>query len=319
MSIVALSQLTPGLLCGELNDLSLAARTPKTVPLLGMAKVGFVGLGVMGGPIAGHLINGGHDVTVWNRSTAKSEPLRAQGATVARDLKSLAENCDVIFTCVGRSEDVAEVVREMAPHAKPGTLFIDHSTIEPSMARTLCNELKSQNLNFVDAPITGGTMGAQKGTLTIFCGGDHNDVASAMTVMLPYTKRAERVGDSGSGQVMKLANQIAVGGALLGLCESIAFAKKAGLDINQAHSMIGGGAGGSWAFENYGPKVLNQDWTPGFSVKNQRKDFGYCEAAAKDLGIEIAMTELANRLLGELQKLGREEEATAALYEVYLK
>ena len=284
-----------------------------------MAKVGFVGLGVMGGPMAGHLIKGGHDVTVWNRSESKSESLRTQGASVAPDLMSLAESCEVIFTCVGRSEDVAEVVRAMAPHSKPETLFVDHSTIEPSMARTLHGELKKQSLNFVDAPITGGSVGAQNGTLTIFCGGDHDDVVLAMNVMLPYTKRAERVGDSGSGQVMKLANQIAVGGALLGLCESIAFATKAGLDIHQAHSMIGGGAGGSWAFENYGAKVLNQDWSPGFSVKNQRKDFGYCESAAKELGIEIAMTELANRLLGELQKQGREEDATAALYEVYLK
>jgi 3-hydroxyisobutyrate dehydrogenase-like beta-hydroxyacid dehydrogenase len=285
----------------------------------GMAKVGFVGLGVMGGPMAGHLLTGGNEVTVWNRSTAKSEPLKAQGAVVADDLKHLAENCDVIFTCVGRSEDVAEVVRAMSPHAKPNTLFVDHSTIEPSMARILHSELMQQNLRFVDAPITGGSMGAKNGTLTIFCGGDHDDVAHAMTIMLPYTKRAERVGDSGSGQVMKLANQIAVGGALLGLCESIAFAKKAGLDIHQAHSMIGGGAGGSWAFDNYGAKILNEDWTPGFSVKNQRKDFGYCESAANDLGIDIAMTMLANRLLAELQKQGREEDATAALYEVYLK
>ena len=283
-----------------------------------MAKVGFVGLGVMGGPMAGHLIKGGHDVTVWNRSPGKTEDLTSQGARAATDLKELAKSCDFIFTCVGRSEDVAEVVRAMVAHAKPGTLFVDHSTIEPSMARTLHSELKEKGLKFVDAPITGGSMGAKNGTLTIFCGGDHDDVASAMNVILPYTKRAERVGESGAGQVMKLANQIAVGGALMGLCESLAFAKKAGLDINQAHSMIGGGAGGSWAFENYGAKILHEDWSPGFSVKNQRKDFGYCEAAAKDLGIEISMTELANRLLKELQKAGREEDATPALYEVYL-
>ena len=272
----------------------------------------------MGGPMAGHLIKGGHDVTVWNRSPGKTEDLTSQGARAATDLKELAKSCDFIFTCVGRSEDVAEVVRAMVAHAKPGTLFVDHSTIEPSMARALHSELKAKRLKFVDAPITGGSMGAKNGTLTIFCGGDHDDVAGAMNVMLPYTKRAERVGESGAGQVMKLANQIAVGGALMGLCESLAFAKKAGLDINQAHSMIGGGAGGSWAFENYGAKILHEDWSPGFSVKNQRKDFGYCEAAAKDLGIEISMTELANRLLKELQRVGREEDATAALYEVYL-
>lgn len=284
-----------------------------------MAKVGFVGLGVMGGPMAGHLFKGGQEVMVWNRTASKADELVDQGLTAAIDLQQLAENCDIIFTCVGRSEDVAEVVRHMVPFAKPGTLFVDHSTIEPAMAKTLYAELKEKGLGFVDAPITGGSMGAKNGTLTIFCGGDHDDVVEAMNVMLPYTKRAERVGESGAGQIMKLANQIAVGGALLGVCESLAFAQKAGLDIQQAHSMIGGGAAGSWAFDNYGPKVLNHDWTPGFSVKNQRKDFGYCETAAEELGIEIPMTELANRLLNELQEAGRGEDTTAALYEVYLK
>jgi 3-hydroxyisobutyrate dehydrogenase-like beta-hydroxyacid dehydrogenase len=284
-----------------------------------MAKVGFVGLGVMGGPMAGHLFTGGHDVIVWNRTASKADELVDQGLTAAIDLQQLAENSDVIFTCVGRSEDVAEVVRQMTPFAKPGTLFVDHSTIEPAMAKTLYAELKEKGLRFVDAPITGGSMGAKNGTLTIFCGGDHDDVVEAMAVMLPYTKRAERVGEAGAGQVMKLANQIAVGGALLGVCESLAFAQKAGLDLAQAHSMIGGGAAGSWAFDNYGPKVLNQDWTPGFSVKNQRKDFGYCETAADEMGIEIPMTELANRLLNELQEAGRGEDTTAALFEVYLK
>ncbi|MBI1332758.1 MAG: NAD-binding protein [Armatimonadetes bacterium] len=282
-----------------------------------MAKVGFVGLGVMGGPMAGHLLKAGHQLTVWNRTPGKADELAAQGATEAKSLQELAENCEIIFSCVGRSEDVAEVVRAMAPHAKPGTTFVDHSTIEPSMAKTLHEELKLKNLNFVDAPITGGSMGAKNGTLTIFCGGDHDVVAHAMTIMLPYTKRAERVGEAGQGQVMKLANQIAVGGALIGLCECLAFAEKAGLDIQQAHSMIGSGAGGSWAFENYGRMILNRDWTPGFSVKNQRKDFGYCEAAAGQMNADIPLTELVNRLLGVLQSQGREEDTTAALFEVY--
>lgn len=284
-----------------------------------MAKVGFVGLGVMGGPMAGHLIKGGHQVTVWNRTPGKSDDLKMQGATVADSLQELAKNSDFIFTCVGRSEDVAEVVREMANHASTGTVFVDHSTIEPSMAKTLHADLKTKGMHFVDAPITGGSMGAKNGTLTIFCGGDHDVVVEAMNVMIPYTKRAERVGESGAGQTMKLANQIAVGGALIGLCESLSFAKKAGLDVQQAHSMIGGGAGGSWAFENYGRMILNQDWTPGFSIKNQRKDFGYCENAAEDMGAMVPMTELVNELLGRLQEAGRGEDTTAALYEVYLE
>lgn len=269
--------------------------------------------------MAGHLLKGGHEVIVWNRTPGKTDQLKADGAAVAASLQEVAENADVIFTCVGRSEDVAQVVREMANHAKLGTLFVDHSTIEPSMAKTLHNELKAKGLHFVDAPITGGSMGAKNGTLTIFCGGDHDDVTHAMNVMLSYTKRAERVGDAGQGQVMKLANQIAVGGALIGLCESLAFATKAGLDVQQAHSMIGGGAGGSWAFENYGRMILNHDWTPGFSVKNQRKDFGYCEATAEEIGIDIPLTELVNQLLKKLQEAGREDETTAALYEVYLE
>ncbi|HLO97728.1 MAG TPA: NAD(P)-dependent oxidoreductase, partial [Fimbriimonas sp.] len=197
-------------------------------------------------------------------------------------------------------------------------LIIDQSTIEPEVAKGLYDELKQKGIAFVDAPVTGGSMGANAGTLTIFCGGDEADVAKAMDVMKPYTKRAARVGGPGAGQTMKLANQIAVGGALLGLCESMAFAKKAGLEVSQAHDMIGGGAGGSWAFANYGPKLLANDWTPGFSVKNQRKDFGYCESAAQEFGIEIPMTQIANELLKRLADAGREDDTTAALYEVYL-
>ena len=283
-----------------------------------MARIGFVGLGVMGAPMAGHLLAAGHQVSVWNRSQGKADSLVEKGAKLAPNLASLAESCDVIISCVGRSEDVEQVVLAMADCASPETLFIDQSTIEPAMARSLASRLSAKGLRFVDAPVTGGSMGAQNGTLTIFCGGSERDVEEAIEVMKPYTKRAERVGDVGAGQTMKLANQVAVGGALIGLCESLALAAKAGLDVEQAHSMIGGGAGGSWAFQNYGPKLLTSDWTPGFSVKNQTKDFGYCESAAADLGLEIPMTALVNHLLKRLADVGREEDTTAALYDVYL-
>lgn len=275
-------------------------------------------MGVMGAPMAGHLAKAGNQVTVWNRTPSKAAPALEHGAKEVSSIEELTANSDIIISCVGRSEDVQEVVLKTAQFAKPGTLFIDQSTIEPQVAKQLHEELASKGLRFVDAPVTGGSMGASAGTLTIFCGGDEADVEEAIDAMVPYTKRSARVGGPGAGQTMKLANQIAVGGALLGLCESMAFAKKAGLDISQAHDMIGGGAGGSWAFANYGPKLLAQDWTPGFSVKNQRKDFNYCEAAAEQFGIEIAMTEVANRLLAKLQDAGREEDTTAALYEVYL-
>lgn len=266
--------------------------------------------------MAGHLLRAGHDLVVWNRTVSKSESLRDQGATVASSLADLAPRCDVVMTCVGRSEDVDECIAAMAPTARPNTLFVDHSTIAPAAAIEIGTSLARAGLRFVDAPITGGSVGAQKGQLTIFCGGSPSDVEQAMPILAVYAKRAERVGDLGSGQSMKLANQIAVGGALLALCECMAFVKKAGLDAVQAREMIGGGAAASWAFENYGPKIIAQDWTPGFSVKNQRKDFEYCKAAAREIGAAIPGTELVDSLLARLQESGHEEWTTAAMFEV---
>lgn len=284
-----------------------------------MKRLGFVGLGVMGEPMAGHLVDAGQTVFVWNRSAGKADRLAKIGATVCETLTELAEQCDVIITCVGRTEDVDDVVTELLKTAKPNALFIDHSTISPAGAVEIGKKIFAAGRRFVDAPITGGSMGAQKGTLTVFLGGSEADVNEAIEAIRPYSKRAERVGEMGAGQMMKMANQIAVGGALLGLCESLAFAKKAGLDTTQARDMISGGAGGSWNFENYGPKILRSDWTPGFSIKNQRKDFGYCHEAASGLGIQIPGTDLLNKMLKVLQDQGRGEDATAALYELYFQ
>jgi 3-hydroxyisobutyrate dehydrogenase-like beta-hydroxyacid dehydrogenase len=281
-----------------------------------MSHVGFVGLGVMGGPMAGHLVKAGRSVIVWNRTSSKAEPVREQGAHVASSLADLASKCRVIFLCVGRTEDVAECLRAMMPHAASGTLFVDHSTISPTGAAALHEEAKAAGVRFLDAPITGGSMGAQKGTLTIFCGGEAADFEEAKLVMDAYAKRAELVGGPGLGQMMKAANQIAVGGALLALCESLAFAERAGLDLALTRDMLSGGAAGSWAMENYGPKILDRDWSPGFSVKNQRKDFGYCREAAAALELSIPGTELVDGLLAELSAEGRGEDATAALFEV---
>lgn len=283
-----------------------------------MEQVGFVGLGVMGGPMAGHLLKAGHSVSVWNRTASKSATLGEAGAHICESLKEVAERCSVIFLCVSRSEDVDQCLSELEKHAKPGTLFVDHSTIAPSAAVKFHEQLTASGFHFIDAPITGGSMGAQSGTLTIFCGGEDADIARAMPLMSAYAKRAEKVGPGGFGQQMKLANQIAVGGALQALCESLAFAKKAGLDLHQAREMIGGGAAGSWAFENYGPKILNHDWAPGFSIDNQRKDFGYCKDAADQIDAYIPSTILTDELLKRLQDAGHGDWTTAALYEVML-
>ena len=294
------------------------SKLPVPLPRYNIAmKLGFVGLGVMGGPMARHLVAAGLDVTVWNRSSGKAELLFAAGANIAENLEDLGRTCQVICTCVTRTEDVQVCLDAMVPHAKPGTLFIDHSTIAPDSAVAIAAQLKAKGLRFVDAPITGGSMGAQHGRLTIFCGGPEADVEQAIEVVKPYTKTAARVGPNGAGQQMKMANQIAVGGALLALCESLNYAAKAGLDIKQAHELIGGGAGGSWAFENYGPKILNHDWSPGFTIENQRKDFAYCSEAAKKIGAAIPGTELIDRLLAELQEAGHGDWTTASLFETY--
>lgn len=283
-----------------------------------MKKIGFIGMGVMGAPMAGHLAQAGNQVRVWNRTPGKSAKATAKGAKAVDSIAQLAAESDVVISCVGTTEDVAEVLSLAADHAPKGALFIDHSTILPDGAVEIGRRLAALGMRFVDAPITGGSMGAENGTLTIFLGGEKPAVDEALQVVQPYAKRAEHVGGSGAGQQMKMANQIAVAGNVLGLCESLAFAKRSGLDIEQAKAMIGAGAGGNWAFENYGPKILNKDWKPGFSVKNQHKDFNYCERAAQGVGLDIPMTVLANELMRRLIAEGREEDTTAALFELYL-
>ncbi|MCX7799512.1 MAG: NAD(P)-dependent oxidoreductase [Fimbriimonadales bacterium] len=277
-------------------------------------RVGFVGLGVMGGPMAGHLLAKGFDLTVWNRTASKTRPLAEAGARVAESLEALGAACDAVVLCVNRTEDVRECLERLAPALARGSLAIDHSTISPVAAREFQARLRAEGIGFVDAPVTGGSMGAQKGQLTVFCGGEEDDVRRALPIVGAYARRAERVGGPGSGQMMKMANQIAVAGSLLGLCEALAFARKAGLDLGQTVELVGSGAAGSWAFQNYGPKILAEDWSPGFSIDNQLKDFAYCEEAAKAVGAAIPGTELVERLLADLRDQGLGGQTTAALY-----
>jgi 3-hydroxyisobutyrate dehydrogenase-like beta-hydroxyacid dehydrogenase len=169
----------------------------------------------------------------------------------------------------------------------------------------------------MDAPVTGGSMGAKAGTLTIFCGGTADVFEKCLPFLEVYGKKVAHVGPTGAGQWMKLANQIAVGGALLSLCESLSFAQKARLNIEQARELLGSGAGGSWAMEHYGKMILAEDWTPGFSVQNQRKDFGYCFDAASEIGANIPTTRIADDLLARLEAAGRGADTTAALFDVY--
>ena len=273
-------------------------------------NIGFIGLGTMGGPMAGHLLAKGHAVTVWNRTPGKDAAILECGGTSVQSIQELSGS-QVIISCVGGSQDVKDCLLAVRP-ANP-TLFIDHSTIEPTAAVEIATELAEAGHMFVDAPVTGGSMGAVNGTLTIFLGGEPAACVMAETIVQAYGRNVRRVGDSGAGQWMKLANQIAVGGALAGLCESLAFAKRAGLDIKVAKEMIGAGAGGSWAFDNYGPRILDENWEPGFSIRNQVKDFRYVISAAEQTGASVPTTRVINQELeAMLEEFGG--DTTAALY-----
>ena len=271
--------------------------------------VGFIGMGVMGARMAGHLAKQ-FDVTVWNRTREKAEAV--DGVKVADTLADLGKACDAIFLCVSRTEDVREVLSELKPHLRGDVLIVDHSTIEPRAAKELAQEFG----RFVDAPVTGGEKGAIDGSLTIFCGGAEADIEQAMPFMEAYGKRVRRVGDSGLGQMMKMANQISVVGCVLAMAECLAFAERSGMDLAETIELVGSGAGGSWSLAHYGPKVLERDWSPGFSIDLQQKDLGYALDAAREMGLELPGSELIHRLFSKLQAEGRGGQATPALFEV---
>lgn len=267
--------------------------------------------------MAGHLLQAGHELSVFSRTPEKAEGARGKGAQVVGSLRELGEVSEAVFLCVTRSEDVEQCIHEMM--GGRASLFVDHSTILPKAAIGLHTSLSERGKRFIDAPITGGSMGAIKGQLTIFCGGSEADIEEAKIYMAAYAKRAERVGGPGAGQMTKMANQIAVGGALMALCESLAFAKKAGLDVSLTRELLASGAAASWAFDNYGPKILAEDWSPGFSVANQVKDFEYCLDTAVDIDAALPGTAVVDELLQEMMEEGDSGLTTAALYQKLLE
>ncbi|MER3413867.1 MAG: hypothetical protein C4341_06440 [Armatimonadota bacterium] len=277
--------------------------------------LGFVGLGVMGGAMAKHLAEKGHRLTVWNRTPAKAEPLRGR-AEIAETLEDVTRTARIILLCVSRTEDVLELVHRMAVTAQSDTLFVDHSTIAPRAARELAASLHDKGLHLLDAPVTGGSIGAQSGTLIAFCGGREEDFDRARPYLEAYTRTARLVGGAGAGQMMKMANQIAVCLTLLSMAECLSFADKAGLDLQACIELIGSGAGGSWSLQNYGPKAVVGDYTPGFSVANQQKDLRYALEAAREVKASLPGSALVHQLLAALENAGEGERATTALIEV---
>ncbi len=283
-----------------------------------MAKVAFLGLGVMGYPMAGHLkAKGGHDVTVYNRNTAKAEKWVGQhGGASAATPKAAATGQDVVFACVGNDDDLRTVTigPDGAFHGmKKGAIFVDNTTASAEVARELAAEARTRGFDFIDAPVSGGQAGAENGMLTVMCGGDPAVYARAEPVIMAYARACRLLGPSGAGQLAKMINQICIAGLVQGLAEGVHFGKKAGLDIEAVIDVISKGAAGSWQMENRG-KTMNQGkFDFGFAVDWMRKDLSIVLSEGRRNGANLPVTALVDQFYSEVQKMGGGRWDTSSL------
>jgi 3-hydroxyisobutyrate dehydrogenase len=282
-----------------------------------MAKVAFLGLGVMGYPMARHLKAKGHEVAVYNRTTAKAEKwVSENGGRLAKSPKEAAEAQEIVFCCVGNDDDLRQVVtgKDGAFEGmKSGAIFVDHTTASATVARELHAKGKEKGVGFVDAPVSGGQAGAENGALTVMCGGDPDIYGKAEPVIMSYARACRLLGPSGSGQLTKMINQICIAGLVQGLAEGIHFGKRAGLDIEAVLDVISKGAAGSWQMENRG-KTMNQGkFEFGFAVDWMRKDLGICLDEARKNGAQLPVTALVDQFYAEVQKMGGRRWDTSSL------
>ena len=288
----------------------------------GKTVVGFAGLGVMGQSMAGHILDAGYDLLVYNRTKEKAKNLIERGAVWKDDPRSLAEGSDVVITMVGYPADVEHVYlgeRGLLEGARPGTVLIDMTTSSPGLAARIAEEGKKKGVSVLDAPVSGGDRGAREATLSIMVGGDEkvfNDMAPLFSVM---GKGIVLQGGAGSGQHTKMANQIAIASGMMGVCEAVVYAKKAGLDPDRVLSSISAGAAGSWSLSNLAPRMLRGDFAPGFFVKHLIKDMKIALEEAKGMGMETPGLARTLELYEELASMGYENDGTQALYRLYDK
>jgi 3-hydroxyisobutyrate dehydrogenase len=283
-----------------------------------MAKVAFLGLGVMGFPMAGHLKNkGGHEVTVYNRNAAKADKWVTQfGGKKAATPKEAAAGQDFVMMCVGNDNDVRQVAlgNNGAYDAMgKGTVFVDHTTASAEIARELHAEAKKRGFDFIDAPVSGGQAGAENGVLTVMCGGEAGPYEKAEKVIASYARMCKLLGSPGSGQLAKMVNQICIAGAVQGLAEGIHFAKKAGLDIEALIATISKGAAQSWQMENRYKTMRDNKYDFGFAVDWMRKDLSLCISEARRNGANLPVAALVDQFYAEVQKMGGNRWDTSAL------
>ena len=295
----------------------MASTNSKTYETTPARKVAFLGLGVMGFPMAGHLSLAGHDVVVYNRSAAKAQAWCGEfkGAS-APTPRQAATGREIVFCCVGNDDDLRSVA--LGPDGafagmKPGSVFVDHTTASADVARELHAKAKELGLQFVDGPVSGGQAGAQNGMLTVMCGGESGAFDAAKPVAMAFARAFTLLGEAGSGQLAKMVNQIAIAGMVQGLSEAIAFGQRAGLDMKQVLEVIGKGAAQSWQMDNRGKTMIDGKFDYGFAVDWMRKDLGLCLDEAKRNGSRLPVTALVDQFYADVQAAGGRRWDTSSL------
>ena len=282
-----------------------------------MSKVAFIGLGVMGYHMAGHLKSGGHDVTVYNRTAAKAEAwVKAHGGASAATPREAAEGQDLVFCCVGNDQDLRGVVLGgdgIFAGMKAGATLVDNTTASADIARELYEEAKNRGLKFIDAPVSGGEAGAQNGALTVMCGGDRDVFDAAQPVIDCYARAVTLLGPVGSGQLTKMVNQICIAGLLQGLSEAMNFGSRAGLDMDKVLDVISKGAAQSWQMENRGSTMCRGEFEFGFAVDWMRKDLSICLEEAENNGARLPGTALIDQFYAQVQARGGKRWDTSSL------
>ena len=289
----------------------------KTYEPTAARSVAFLGLGVMGLPMAGHLARAGHRTTVYNRSAAKAVAWTAEfGGRSSATPREAAQGADIVFACVGNDDDLRSVVLgEGGAFAgmKPGAIFVDHTTASAEVARELGAEADRRGLKFIDAPVSGGNLGAINGALTVMCGGDAAAFETIKPVAMAFAKAVTLLGPNGAGQLAKMVNQIAIAGLVQGLAEAIAFGERAGLDMKAVLGVIGKGAAQSWQMDNRGPTMVDARFDFGFAVDWMRKDLGLCLEEARRNGARLPVTALVDQFYADIQAAGDNRLDTSSL------
>ncbi len=279
-----------------------------------MNNIGFIGLGVMGAPMAGHLSQKGYNLSVFNRSADKSKLWKSQyKGVISSSLNDLALNCDVIILCVKKDEDVRNIINEIKDSIKPNSIVIDHTTTSAELAKEMCDILREKQSSFLDAPVSGGEVGAKLGKLSIMVGGDKDIFSSASNILSCYSKFTKYMGPSGHGQLTKMVNQICIAGLIQALAEGLNFSEKAGLNSSDVIEVISQGAAQSWQMENRWETMLADQYEHGFAVDLMRKDLEIVKKQAELIGANIEVTKLVNNFYQDIQDIGGGNWDTSSL------